>query len=284
MLLFLMMVYCFFIIKLITMRKDRRTILFITVIISCFLIGESVVARSKIRKSKETLKKYRERRNFTVTSEPSGNNEVVSDGPIYVIQEHDARRLHYDLRLEIGGVLKSWAVPKGPSLNPAVKRLAVETEDHPMSYADFEGVIPEGQYGAGPVMVWDIGTYENIKYDKAGKLVPMKTCYKEGRIEIALDGEKLHGDFALIRTQHSKDDKPFWLLIKMRDDYASAKKNPVTTETKSVLTGRTMKQIASFDRLPTSLKLPPSLKLWWTRLRTSRMSGKTKKKTEKKRK
>jgi len=230
------------------MRKDRKIILFMSIIISCFFIGESVVARSKIRKSKETLKKYRARRNFTITSEPSGNNEVVSDGPIYVIQEHDARRLHYDLRLEIGGVLKSWAVPKGPSLNPAVKRLAVETEDHPMSYADFEGVIPEGEYGAGPVMVWDIGTYENIKRDKGGKLIPMKKCYKEGRIEIFLDGEKLQGGFALIRTRPTQAGKENWLLIKMRDEYASARRNPVTRMTKSVLTDRTMTQIKRDDK------------------------------------
>lgn len=190
---------------------------------------------------KDSLKTYKEKRDFKKTNEPKGTiRKGKTKLPIFVIQRHEARALHYDLRLEIGGTLVSWAVPKGPSLNPAVKRLAIQTEDHPIEYAKFEGVIPEGQYGAGPVMIWDRGTFKNIK-EKDGTLVPLKKCLKEGRIEIFLKGEKLHGAYALIRTKG--DDSKQWLLIKMRDEFASAKKNPVNTQTKSVKTGRTMFQI-----------------------------------------
>jgi len=189
------------------------------------------------------IKKYRSRRDFAHTPEPRGTaKKVTSKKPIFVIHKHDASHLHYDLRLEVGGVLPSWAVPKGPSLDPRQKRLAMQTEDHPYEYAQFEGVIPEGNYGAGTVMIWDYGTYDNIKRI-AGKLVPMKQCLKDGRIEIELHGQKLHGGFALIRTGQGGDDRK-WLLIKMRDDMASARRNPVSSQTKSALTGRTMREIA----------------------------------------
>lgn len=227
------------------MRRDKKSIFVVTVIIIlCLLIGVVSMARSKIRVEKGKLEDYRARRNFTVTTEPSGNIiKKTEKAPIFVIQKHDARQLHYDLRIEIDGVLKSWAVPKGPSMDPSQKRLAVPTDDHPLEYAHFEGVIPEGQYGAGTVMVWDIGTYENIKRDKGGKLVPMKKCYKEGRIEILLDGEKIKGAFALIRTARTTRGKHNWLLIKMKGEYASARRNPVARQTKSVLTDRTLTQI-----------------------------------------
>ncbi|MFH0898132.1 MAG: DNA polymerase ligase N-terminal domain-containing protein [bacterium] len=121
--------------------------------------------------------------------------------PIFVIHKHGATRLHYDFRLEIDGVLKSWAVPKGPSTDPAQKRLAVMVDDHEFEYAKFEGVIPKGQYGAGPVMIWDKGTYKNIK-GKDGKSVPIKTCISRGQIEIWLEGKKLKGGYALIHMNN----------------------------------------------------------------------------------
>lgn len=186
------------------------------------------------------LKTYRAKRDFKKTVEPVGKvqkKRPQKKATIFVIQRHEATRTHFDLRLEITGVLKSWAVPKGPSLDPAIKRLAVETEDHPMEYATFEGVIPEGNYGAGPVMVWDFGTFENIKTQS------LKKCYEQGHIEFFLHGKKLNGAFALIRT-HLSQTKPAWLLVKMKDEYASIKKNPVKNQTKSAKTGRTMKQIS----------------------------------------
>jgi bifunctional non-homologous end joining protein LigD len=126
----------------------------------------------------------------------------------FVVQKHDATTLHYDFRLEIDGVLKSWAIPKGPSKDPSDKRLAVPTSDHNLEYKDFEGVIPEGQYGAGKVTIWDKGTYENIRDDAS-----MSKAYKEGKIKIALKGKKLKGNYSLIKMQGK--DRP-WLLIKMR--------------------------------------------------------------------
>lgn len=189
---------------------------------------------------KKPLEDYRKKRDFQRTPEPSGKEDRKDERPIFVIQKHDSRRLHYDFRIEVGGVLKSWAVPKGPSTNPRDKRLAVLTEDHPMEYTDFEGVIPEGEYGAGTVMVWDIGTYRNLR-EKDGKDLPMEKCVDDGHIAIWLEGRKLQGGYALVRT--GKGAKARWLLIKMADDKADARRNPVSTETKSAITGRTLNQI-----------------------------------------
>lgn len=196
--------------------------------------GESM-ARNK-------LTTYRKRRNLKVSPEPYGTiKKRQGKKQRFVIQKHAAHALHYDVRLEIDGVLVSWAVPKGPSLNPQIKRLAMRTDDHPMEYAKFEGIIPQGTYGAGTVMVWDIGTYRNIKTDDDGKLVPMTKCLKEGRIEVFLEGKKLEGGYALIKTHLKAGEQ--WLLIKMRDEYASARRNPVNTEKTSALTDRTMTEI-----------------------------------------
>lgn len=200
-----------------------------------------VCLQGVIMAKKRSLTRYVEKRDFTVTPEPKGKTAKKAKGPIFVVQKHDATRLHYDVRLEIDGVLTSWAVPKGPSYNPEIKRLAVMTEDHPMDYANFEGVIPEGQYGAGPVMVWDTGTYRNIK-EHDGKLLSMSECLEKGQVEVVLEGFKLHGGFALIRTQYQDKDNQ-WLMIKMNDEFASRKKNPVSTKNKSVLTDRTLAQI-----------------------------------------
>src|SRR5438477_12454147 len=146
-------------------------------------------------KRKDPLQTYRNKRDFTLTPEPAGTfKERRPKRPIFVIQKHDATRLHYDFRIEAEGVLKSWAVPKGPSTNPQDKRLAMPTEDHPMSYGRFEGLIPEGNYGAGPVIVWDIGTYRNLSE------VPIEEGLRNGRVKIWLNGKKLKGGYALART------------------------------------------------------------------------------------
>jgi len=227
------------------MELNVRLIFVETVIIHIFLLlGARSMARSKINDEKGKLKEYRARRNFTVTDEPSGENVGKSGKEsIFVVQRHKSRSEHYDFRLEIDGVLKSWAIPKGPSLDPSKKRLAVPTEDHPLEYAQFEGVIPEGEYGAGPVMVWDIGTYLNIKRDKKDKLQSIEKSYEDGRIEIYLEGEKLYGDFALIRTPRTEGEKNMWLFIKIKDEYASSTCDLVAKKTKSALTGKTMSQI-----------------------------------------
>ena len=159
---------------------------------------------------------------------------------------HDASNLHYDFRLEVEGVLKSWAVPKGPSTDTRVKRLAMPTEDHPMEYADFEGVIPEGEYGAGTVLLWDTGTYENLREEKEGDKTSMKQSLNDGKIEIYLKGEKLKGGYVLIRTGKGKSDR--WLLIKMKNKEADARRNPVSTEKRSVLSARTLREIKEDEK------------------------------------
>lgn len=189
-----------------------------------------------------TLARYRKKRDFKKTKEPAGKKKATSKKPVFVIQQHAARAMHYDLRLEIDGVMPSWAIPKGPSLNPATKRLAIMTEDHPMDYRTFEGIIPKGEYGAGPVIVWDRGTYKNLREDDDGKLIPMKKCLKEGRIEIFLRGKKIKGAYALVRIGDKSVERSRWLLIKMRDEYAHARKNPVSSQPESVKTGKTIKE------------------------------------------
>ena len=191
-------------------------------------------------KDKDTLKTYRGKRDFVRTPEPSGEATLKGKKPIFVIQKHASRRLHYDFRIEVGGVLKSWAVPKGPSTDPRDKRLAMPTEDHPMEYAAFEGVIPQGEYGGGTVMVWDTGTYANIR-EKDSKEISMEKCLEDGHVAIRLEGRKLEGGYGLVRT--GKDEKARWLLIKMKDDKADARRNPVSSRPKSAITGRTLKQI-----------------------------------------
>lgn len=191
---------------------------------------------------KKILSSYKKRRNLTKSKEPSGKEKVKLKHPIFVIQKHDASHMHYDFRIEIDGVLKSWAIPKGPSTNPKDKRLAAPTDDHPIAYATFEGVIPEGNYGAGTVMVWDLGTYKNLR-EKDGKELPMEKCYKLGKIEIDIKGKKIYGEYVLIKTQMQEGKKPKWLLIKMKDKDASARRNPTSTQNKSVLTNRTLSEI-----------------------------------------
>src|SRR5215813_9454216 len=161
----------------------------------------------------QSLEKYSAKRAFEVTPEPAPAAVASRPGPLlFVVQQHAARRLHYDFRLEAEGVLKSWAVPKGPSLDPADKRLAVHVEDHPLDYANFEGVIPERQYGAGPVAIWDRGTWTPDGDPRRG--------YREGHLKFALHGEKLHGRWSLVRMKGHGEPKEPWLLIKERDDEA----------------------------------------------------------------
>lgn len=193
---------------------------------------------------KADLEKYRKMRNFRATPEPSGGRgapKVSKRAARFVVQKHDATRLHYDFRLEVDGVLKSWAVPKGPSLNPRDKRLAMQTEDHPLGYIDFEGVIPEGNYGAGPVIVWDTGTYENLNHDRAGKPVSMGAALEKGHASFSLHGSKLQGAYALTRVEAGP--KPRWLLVKIRDQVADAGADLTADQPESVLSGRTIEEV-----------------------------------------
>ena len=189
----------------------------------------------------DQLREYREKRDFGRTPEPVGG-AGGGEKPIFVIQKHAARALHYDFRLEVDGVLKSWAVPKGPSTNPRDKRLAVPTEDHPLSYAGFEGVIPEGEYGGGTVLVWDTGIYRNLT-EKKGEAIPMGQAVAHGHVKVWLEGSKLRGGYALTRFKTGKDES--WLLVKANDDAADPRRNPVADEPQSVLTGRTIEEVSS---------------------------------------
>lgn len=188
--------------------------------------------------SRDTLTRYREKRDSRRTPEPMENGRQ-GDRPRFVIQQHAASTMHYDVRLEVDGVLKSWAVPKGPSTDPRVKRLAIPTEDHPLAYADFEGVIPEGKYGAGTVLIWDRGHYRNLK--EGDDRPSIAEQLKEGHATVWLEGEKLRGGYALIRTHLEQGEG--WLLVKMEDEAADARRNPTSTEPESVVSGRTLEEI-----------------------------------------
>lgn len=191
------------------------------------------------------MKTYGKKRDFSKTKEPKDEPaKKKNDKPIFVIQKHDATNLHYDFRLEINGTLKSWSVPKGPSTDPSVKRMAIPTEDHPISYADFEGTIPQDQYGGGTVMIWDTGTIESNKKDDEGKIISLEESLKAGSIEVSLHGKKLKGGYNLVEMKGGKM-KGNWLLMKQDDTEADARRNPVSTQVKSVITGRNLNEIAS---------------------------------------
>ncbi|KHL09077.1 DNA ligase D-like protein (predicted 3'-phosphoesterase) [Mumia flava] len=186
----------------------------------------------------EKLHAYRDKRDTDASGEPSGKGSAPTsdDRPVFVVQRHDASRLHFDLRFEIAGVLVSWAVPKGPSVDPREKRLAVRVEDHPLDYADFEGRIGEG-YGEGTVIVWDTGPYESLT-QRDGEPIDADAAVRAGHLKVRLHGSKLTGAFALTRTG-SRDGKEQWILVKIDDDGADRRRRPTSTQNESVLTGRT---------------------------------------------
>jgi len=202
-----------------------------------------------MEKKTDPLEAYRSLRDFRKTPEPSpGKKAGHGEDRIFVIQKHDASHLHYDLRLEVDGVLKSWAVPKGPSTDPAQRRLAVPTEDHPLEYADFEGTIPRDEYGGGTVIVWDKGFYRNLRQTDEGDKIPMSEALEDGKIEVWLEGEKIIGGYALVRAGKDPSGKPRWLLIKMRDEKADARRNPVNSQPASVLSGKTIEEVSGEDK------------------------------------
>lgn len=178
------------------------------------------------------LSEYHRKRDTARSGEPTGGSGGEDR---FVIQRHDASSLHFDVRLQVGDVLASWAVPKGPSLDPRDKRLATRTEDHPLDYAEFEGQIPEG-YGAGTVVVWDTGTYRNLT-EKDGAPVSVADALEAGHLKFSLHGEKLAGAFALSHARLGGDEGN-WLLVKVDDEHADRRRRPTSTQNESVISGR----------------------------------------------
>jgi DNA ligase D-like protein (predicted 3'-phosphoesterase) len=196
------------------------------------------------------LADYERKRDFTKTREPSAKARKAGKRktrarrrhPRFTIQKHSATSLHYDLRLEVDGVLASWAVPKGPSLDPRDKRLAMRTEDHPLDYLEFEGVIPKGEYGGGPVIVWDRGVFQNTSETRRGEPMDLSKAIDVGDVKVFLLGEKIKGAYALVRTS-DPGEREQWLLIKKRDEGADARRRPTSSQPESVLTGRTIEEV-----------------------------------------
>lgn len=193
-----------------------------------------------------SLKEYREKRSFQRTPEPKGEAQAGNEGPLrFVVQKHQASHMHYDFRLELEGVLLSWAVPKGPSMIPGHKKLAMRTEDHPLEYQEFEGIIPEGEYGGGTVMIWDRGTYHAPGKESRRESEPiLREGLQEGNLKFVLEGEKLKGEFALVRMKNQ--EKESWLLIKKDDRYATAE--DVLVQDRSVITGATIEEIREREK------------------------------------
>jgi DNA ligase D-like protein (predicted 3'-phosphoesterase) len=198
-----------------------------------------------------SLEEYRRKRDFGKSGEPSGKAKPGAGRsksrpkrrhPRFAFQKHSATSLHYDLRLEVKGVLASWAVPKGPSLDPRDKRLAMRTEDHPMEYLEWEGVIPKGEYGAGPMIVWDRGVFENISKTRSGREMNLEEALEKGDLKLFFLGEKIKGPYALVRTS-DPGDREQWLLIKKKGEGADARRHPTSTQPESVLSGRTIEQV-----------------------------------------
>src|SRR5918994_102676 len=195
-------------------------------------------------RTQDSLERYRKKRDFSKTAEPPGG-AVTPASSVFVVQKHAARRLHYDLRLQFGETLKSWAVPQGPSLDPKVRRLAVHTEDHPLEYADFEERIPEGQYGAGGMIVWDRGTWVPMGDPEEG--------YRKGTLKFRLLGEKLGGGWTLVRLKPKEGERgDNWLLIKERDPFARPDEGDKLLEERpeSVLTGRRVEELFAAEAPP----------------------------------
>ncbi len=196
-----------------------------------------------------SLTEYRRKRDFSKTAEPAGKARPRTGRAKalrFIVQKHAASRLHFDLRLQLDGVMKSWAVPKGPSTDPSQRRLAMHVEDHPMEYNTFEGIIPESEYGGGTVMLWDRGTYVPNGDDAADGADAIRRGYQEGRLKIAFRGKRLRGGYVLVRMRkRDADDERAWLLIKERDEDADSDRDLVREATTSIATRRTMEQIAS---------------------------------------
>ncbi|MFE2267028.1 DNA polymerase ligase N-terminal domain-containing protein [Streptomyces griseosporeus] len=193
--------------------------------------------------AQDPLRTYHEKRDFGRTREPSGRDPAGrGEEPRFVVQIHDARRMHFDFRLQVGDVLRSWSVPKGPSDDPRDKRLAVPTEDHPLEYEEFEGVIPRGEYGGGTVIVWDRGTYEPLSHDRRGRLVDFAESLERGHATFRLKGSKLRGEYALTRFRDGD-----WLLVKAGHG-ARGRGTPDPRRARSVRTGRTLAQVAADER------------------------------------
>jgi bifunctional non-homologous end joining protein LigD len=205
--------------------------------------AKSAKATSSTARAEPPLEEYRRKRDFTRTAEPRGGTVRPQQKLAFVIQKHAARNLHYDLRLEQDGVMKSWAVPKGPSLDPSVKRLAMEVEDHPIEYNAFEGTIPRGEYGGGSVMLWDRGTYSYGGSDP-DQLNGLREGYRKGDFKFILHGKRLRGSWVLVRTRRDPRGRAQWLLIKHRDEHAAPGSDVTAEHQTSVATGRTMEEIA----------------------------------------
>ena len=194
------------------------------------------------------LAEYERKRDFSKTSEPGSKRKARAKRapkrrhPRFSFQKHAATSLHYDLRLEVDGVLASWAIPKGPSLDPRDKRLAMRTEDHPLEYLEWEGVIPRGSYGAGEMIVWDRGVYENISETRRGEKLSIAEAVEKGDVKVFLLGEKIKGAYALVRTGPA-GDREKWLLIKKDDEGADRRRRPTSSQPESVLSGRTIEDL-----------------------------------------
>jgi DNA ligase D-like protein (predicted 3'-phosphoesterase) len=193
-----------------------------------------------------SLNKYNQKRNFNTTAEPESVIKKSITELVFVVQKHAASHLHYDFRMEMDGVLKSWVIPKGPSMNPVDKRLAIMVEDHPYDYKDFEGIIPDGNYGAGTVMIWDNGTYTLADQEGADNVEKkLKSDLEKGHLSFILNGKKLKGEFALVEL-NTKDENT-WLLIKKNDQFAC--NDDVLQEDKSVISNLTLENLESFENL-----------------------------------
>ncbi|MFI6014218.1 DNA polymerase ligase N-terminal domain-containing protein [Streptomyces sp. NPDC051243] len=196
--------------------------------------------------TKDRLADYHGKRDFARTREPRGRAQVSGDEPRFVVQIHDAGTLHFDFRLQVDDVLKSWSVPKGPSDDPHDKRLAMPTEDHPLEYEEFEGVIAKGEYGGGTVIVWDNGTYEPLSHDRRGRPVDFGESLERGHATFRLRGSKLHGEYALTRFRDGLDgEREAWLLVKAGKAGAGGHGTPDPRRARSVRTGRTLAQVAA---------------------------------------
>jgi DNA ligase D-like protein (predicted 3'-phosphoesterase) len=192
------------------------------------------------------LREYHHKRDFERTREPRGRAAASGEEPRFVVQIHDARTMHFDFRLQVGDVLKSWSVPKGPSDDPHDKRLAVPTEDHPLEYEEFEGVIPRGEYGGGTVIVWDHGTYEPLSHDRKGRPVDFEESLEHGHARFRLKGAKLHGEYALTRFRDGQDGgEEAWLLVKAGGGRNGGHGTPDPRRARSVHTGRTLAHVAA---------------------------------------